>query len=474
MPKSKLSKSSIEALPFAKPGGSYYQMDSEVPGFGIRVYPTRKVYIVRYCGKPYEIGDVRLIPSLDQARSDARRRKMRLEQGEGPVIASLFLEEARGVLAPDLFEAVMGAAQGRFMAAGGVVSEVQRVTRRTLGELAEKTKAYYRERRTCVPTMRHDCSRWDQVIVPALGGPSRALRDISQEDVERMIAPFRDRPTAANRLVDLLHWALRKVSMVRPPWLLPHELPTNGIERYSTHPRKRPFTEEELPKIWGALIACRRMQRCSPLTLDLCELILLTGCRPGEPLAAVPSWVEILPDESAGTIRLPEAKGDRPGREKGRAIYLGAEGVAIIQRRLRAMKPDNPHLFPGRKPGSHLHYEAVWYGFQQIFALAEIKDRVPYSARHTYVSEGEDAGIVLTDMKDLAGHRSVTTTDTHYRSSKTRRLLAAAQQMSQHLAGFAVAGEATARAITERFAATNAAPPEGFVPLAEESHPRES
>jgi integrase len=473
MPKSKLSKSSIEALPFAKPGGSYYQMDSEVPGFGVRVYPTRKVYVVRYRGKPYELGDVRLIKSLEEARSDARKRKMRLEQGEGPAIASLFLEEARRLLAPDLFDAVMGAAQERYVAAGGVVSEIQRVTRRTLGELAEKTKAYYREHRFGA-AVQTDCNRWDRKILPALGGPSRPLRDITHEDIERMMAPYHDRPQEANRLVDLLHWALRKVSIARPPWLLPHELPTIGIERYATHPRKRPFTEEELPRIWGALIACRRLQRFSPVALDACELILLTGCRPGEPLPAHPSWVQILPDDSAGFIRIPTAKGDRSGRERGRLIYLGAEGVAIIQRRLRAMAPGNPYIFPGRKPETHFTYNSLWHMFNRLFKLAGVEDRVPYSARHTYVSEGEDAGVVLSDMKDLAGHRSVTTTDTHYRTAKTRRLLAAAQQMSQHLAGFAVAGESAAQEIAERMAATNAAPGEGFVSLPEETHPRES
>lgn len=473
MPKSKLTKSSIDALPFAKPGGSYYQMDSEVPGFGVRVYPTRKVYIVRYRGKPYELGDIRLVLSLDQARSDARRRKMRLEQGEGPAITSLFLEEARRLLAPDLFDAVMGAAQERYAASGGVVSEVQRVTRRTLGELAEKIKAHYREHRTGANGVRADGNRWDRKIVPALGGPSRALRDISQEDIEGMMAPYRDRPQEANRLVDLLHWGLRKVSQARPAWLLPHELPTIGVERYATHPRKRPFTEE-LPKLWGALIACRRLQRFSPVALDACELILLTGCRPGEPLPALPSWVQILPDDSAGLIRIPTSKGDRSGRERGRSIYLGAEGVAIIQRRLRALEPGSPYIFPGRKPGAHLTYNGVWFMFKQLFTLAGVEDRVPYSARHTYVSEGEDAGVVLSDMKDLAGHRSVTTTDTHYRSAKTRRLMAAAQQMSQHLAGFAVAGESAAREITERMAATKADSSGGFVPLPEDIHPRES
>jgi len=450
-------------------------MDTEVPGFGVRVYPTRKVYIVRYRGKPYEVGDIRLVKSLEQARSDARRRKMRLEQGEGPAIASLFLEEARRLLAPDLFEAVMGAAQERYTAAGGVVSEVQRVTRRTLGELAEKIKAYYREQRTYAKGVVADCNRWDRKILPALGGPSRALRDIGQEDIERMMAPYRDRPQEANRLVDLLHWGLKKVSQARPPWLFPHELPTIGVERYPTHPKKRPFTEEELPRIWGALIACRRVQRLSPIALDACELILLTGCRPGEPLPALPSWVQILPDNSAGFIRVPTAKGDRSGRERGRLIYLGSEGVAIIQRRLRSMVPGNPYIFPGQKKGTHLTYNGVWFVFRQIFELAEVEDRVPYSARHTYVSEGEDAGVVLSDMKDLAGHRSVNTTDTHYRTAKTRRLMAAAQQMSQHLAGFAAAGESAAQEIAERMAASDEAPRgKSFVPLLEALHPRES
>jgi integrase len=450
MPRAKLTRSLIDGLAPAKPGSSYYAMDTKVPGFGIRVYSTQKVYVVRYKGKPYEIGDTRL-KTLEEARSEARRRKIRIEEGQTPAIHSLFLEEARRILAPDLFGAVMEAAQERFVASGGVISEAQRLRGHTLGELATKMQEHYREHRRGEQGIRADSHRWNTKIVPRLGGPSRPLRDITQEDVEKMRNAYKDRPQEANKLVDLLHWGFKRVAKLRPPWIMEHEIPTSGVDRYPRFPRKRAFSEEELPRVWGALIAARRLQRFSPVSLDICELILLTGCRPGEPRPATVSWVELAADGSAGILRLPVAKGDRSGREQGRLIYLGRESVAVIQRRLHDIPPgEDRHLFPGRYPGQPINYGTVWLTFTKLFDMACIKGRVPYSFRHTYVSEGEDATVSIASMKDLVGHRKITTTDEHYRSAKTRRLLAAAQLMSSHLAAFAASGEELAAEIVAR------------------------
>src|SRR5688572_5427058 len=97
---------------------------------------------------------------------------------------------------------------------------------------------------------------------------------------------MRETPTSANRALDLLHQALRLVSRLRPAWIEAYALPTEGVDRYPLYPRKTPLTEAELRALWAAVIAARWLRNLHPVALDLCELVLLTGSRPGEPLRA--------------------------------------------------------------------------------------------------------------------------------------------------------------------------------------------
>lgn len=450
--KSRITRSLLEGLVPARLGSSYYVMDTEIPGFGVRVFPSgRSVYVVRWKGKPHEISDTRL-QFLEAARTEARRLRLRLEEGEAPAVQRLFVEEARRVLAPDTFSAILEAAQRRYIDAGGSLSEANKILQHTLDELLERMEAEYRSTRNNEAGIRADLSLWRRHTIPALGGPVKRLRDITQAEVLALKDSMRETPVSANRALNLLHQALRLVSRLRPAWIEPYALPTEGVDRYPRYPRKTPLTKAELRALWAAVIAARRLRNLHPVALDLCELVLLTGARPGEPLRALKAWVERIEtaDDIAAVIRLPSAKGDRPGRTRGRVIALGREAAAIIERRVAA-KPDNPYIFPGRFPGKPLTYGAFWRCWRSLLTMARLPHKVPYSARHTYVSEGEDAGAPLTPIKDAVGHQRITTTDSVYRTGKPTALLRTATTMSRHLASYGESPsvEAEARRLIE-------------------------
>ncbi len=64
----------VQEAPFAGKS-SYYVMEGRsrrsLRGFGIRVYKTKKEYVVRFRGRPHHIGRTDLIP-LSVAREEAR------------------------------------------------------------------------------------------------------------------------------------------------------------------------------------------------------------------------------------------------------------------------------------------------------------------------------------------------------------------------------------------------------------------
>ncbi|HYN21715.1 MAG TPA: hypothetical protein VE078_12195, partial [Thermoanaerobaculia bacterium] len=57
--KSKITSSLLNRLPFATAGKSYYVMDTELPGFALRVHATTIQFVVRYRKAPYVIGPAR-------------------------------------------------------------------------------------------------------------------------------------------------------------------------------------------------------------------------------------------------------------------------------------------------------------------------------------------------------------------------------------------------------------------------------
>ncbi len=83
----RLSKIDVTKLSLPPGKTDHIEWDDELPGFGVRMRPTKRVYIVQFrIGRQQRresLGDVRKI-TLDQARKIARQRFAQVELGIDP------------------------------------------------------------------------------------------------------------------------------------------------------------------------------------------------------------------------------------------------------------------------------------------------------------------------------------------------------------------------------------------------------
>ena len=416
--------------------GSYYLMDLNLPGFGVRVYPTKTTYVV---GRQ-RIGDAAVLP-FPQAKELARKKLLRREVAHQANLDSLFVEQARQRLDPDQFEIILQAAMDEYSDLAEASLDAVRVSERTMGDLFERIREELEAEPERNPkTLKKDLAHWTNHVLPFLvklsTGETRPLRKVrvravTQDHILALKRHLCNRPQAANKCLDLLRRAFAKAAAWRPAWRLASTDPTAGVARYDGHPRERTVRESEFGRLFAVIAQLRSEGRGEPF-LSLMEFLLLNGVRPGEPAKFLWSELRQEPDGSGGTIRILSAKTDRDGHAKGRTIAFGARSLAILLRQPRL--PDNPFIFAGRTRGTPFAYSTFLGWWHTVCRRAGLPDEVvPYSARHSFASEADDAAVPITQAKDLMGHSQITTTDKVYRKPKRRNLLEAARKMEEHL-----------------------------------------
>ena len=445
-----LSASAVKTA--ARPtSGCYYLMDANLPGFGLRIYPTKATYVV---GRQ-RIGDAAVMP-FHQAKEIARQRLLRREVARQANLDSIFVEQARQRLDPDQFDVILEAAMDEYSQLAAASADALRVGDRTMRDLYERIREEQEsdpERNQ--PTVKKTLAYWTNHILPFAvklpTGETRPLervrvRAVTQEHLLAFKKHLADRPHAANRCLDLLHQAFARAATWTPIWRLASTNPTTGLPRYDCHPRDRTVRENEYGPLFAAIATVRAQGRGEPL-LSVVEFLLLNGVRPGEPARFLWSELRQEPDGSAGTIRILTAKTDRNGVAKGRLIAFGAQSLAILLRQPRL--PDNPYIFAGRRPGAPYTYTTLRAWWRTVCRRAGVPDEVvPYCARHSFASEADDAAVPITQAKDLMGHSRITTTDKVYRKPKRRNLLEAARKMEEHLLRLAEDGPTPAEIST--------------------------
>ena len=225
--------------------------DSELPGFGIRVYPTgRKIYVVqtRANGRSKRFtvgchGDI----APDQARKDAANIIARLKAGLPPV-------------------------------------EQEPQPEPTVAALAER---YEREcvAMHCKPnTIKH-------------------YGLMLKKHILRFQFGLSDIPTVANRTVDILvkMFNMAELWEMRPPG----RNPCRSVRRYKVEPHKERFlTPRELARLGRTLDIAPGKHLASRHAAAAVRLLVLTGCRRNEIMGL--AWDDL--DFEAGEMRLADSK----------------------------------------------------------------------------------------------------------------------------------------------------------------------
>jgi len=347
----KITKRLVDAT-HADPARDILVWDTETAGFGLRVSRGGvKSYVFQYKvhgrARRMTLGEHGRALTLDAARKLAVSRRLAVQAGGDPAT-----EAKTAATAPT----------------------VRDLAARYLEEHASKRSA---------STRRNAEMLFRLYLLPALS--SRKVAAVTWNDLEVVHRKLAHAPYQANRLLALASkaWALA----ARWGWF-PRDLPNpaRAHDRHPEQPRGRALDRDQLARLGAALDAER--DETSVAALRFC---LLTGCRPGEALAA--RWEAV--DLAARVWRLPAAK------TGPRSVYLGTPAVEVLSDLARG----GPWLFSGRggvdAPLSSLR--ALW---ERVAARAELPEglRLYDATRHTFATTAAELEVPRDVRKLLMGH----------------------------------------------------------------------
>ena len=355
-----ISKRTVEALSVEK---DMVFWDSELQGFGVRVYPSgSKVYIVqtRAKGKSKRVTVGRHgVITAEQARQRAALIIARVKAGEDPIPAPMAAKPASGP---------------------------------TVAELAAR---YLEEHVTvrCKPsTTAQRRFVLDRHLLPALG--ALPLAAVNREHVADLHYKLRGTPAMANLAVA----TLSRVFSTAEAWGLKPEgaNPCRFVVKYKERRRERFLTDDEFDRLGRVLNELEADGQVSAHAAAALRLLMLTGCRRNEIVTL--RWVDI--DLDVGELRLADAK------TGPRTVALSPAAVTVLADLPRV--PDNPWVIAGRRPGTRLsNINEQWH---RVRARADLADVRLHDLRHSFASRALALGESLPMIGRLLGHSQVETT----------------------------------------------------------------
>lgn len=347
----KITKKLVDTIQ-ADPARDILVWDTDTAGFGLRVSRGGvKSYVFQYKihgrARRMTLGEHGRALTLDAARKLAVSRRLAVQAGGDP------------------------ATEAETAAAAPIVRDL---ATRYLQEHASKKSA---------STRRAAEMLFRLYLLPALG--SRKVASVTWNDLNAIHRKLGHAPYQANRLLALASkaWALA----ARWGWF-PRDLPNpaRGHDRHPEQPRGRALNREQLAQL-GAALDQEPEGASSVAALRFC---LLTGCRPGEALAA--KWQDV--DLTARVWRLPAAK------TGPRAVYLGTPAVEVLSGLPRV----GSWLFVGRSGDAPLvSLRALW---ERVAARAELPEglRLYDATRHTFATTAAELEVPRDVRQLLMGH----------------------------------------------------------------------
>ena len=369
----KISKRTVDALAVERGDGIFW--DRELPGFGVRVYPSgRKQYVVQSRGP----GGSRRVTlgrhgelTAERARRKAAEVIDRIKQGADPVPA-----------APE----------------GDC----------TVAALAER----YMEAHVAVGCSAHTSSLYrgslDNHVLPALG--TMLIGTVTREHVSALHLRLRHTPRAANRALMILS----KMFSLAESWGLS---PTGGnpcrfVVRYKEGRRERFLTPQEYRRVGRSLADLEAERRVTAQAAAALRLLMLTGCRRTEILTL--RWDDV--DHASRELRLRQAK------TGARMVPLTPTAAAVLAGIDRV--PGNPWVFAnGTSNGRLTHLSKAWY---RVRERAGVEDVRIHDLRHSYASRALALGESLTMIGRLLGHADTGSTERYAHLAKDAEKASAA------------------------------------------------
>ena len=356
--RTRLTDATVKRLP-TPPDGNRIHYDVAVAGFGARVTAAgARSYVLTYRTRAGRQRRFTIGSAADwqatAARDEARRLKQLVDQGGDPLAD---LEDERGAV--------------------------------TVAGLCDRFEQEHLPRKRV--TTQSDYRRSIRLYIrPVLG--RLKVADVAWADVDALHRKITKagHPYQANRVVA----AASKMFSLAIRWHMRPDNPVKGVERNTEHKRKRYLTGDELARLTEALATHEDRE-----AVDIVRLLLLTGARRGEVLAA--RWDDL--DLTAGTWIKP---GSTTKQRTDHVSPLSAPArqlLADIRQRT-----NSEWVFPADSVTGHrITIQKAWVA---ICKAAKITGLRVHDLRHSFASQLASGGASLPLIGALLGHSNPQTT----------------------------------------------------------------
>jgi integrase len=354
----RLTKKKIDQFTYA--GGWDVRWDSDVTGFGVRIYPTgKKSFVLSY-----------------RSRGGSRRKRLMVI---GP-FGVLTLQQARELAKTHLAEVIAG---------NDPLDDKNRTrARRSVGELMHayiETHAKVHKKTWKEDERRLKCHVPSNWITRFPGEITRTQIQAVHSQIG-LTAPYE-----ANRVLALFK-TLFKFARLEGFVEETAPNPAEGIKPYKEISRDRYATEGEVKAFLAAIDTVSNIY-----IRALFWLYLLSGARKSELLAR--RWEDV--DFENRRILAGTTKSGKP-----QFLPLNAQAIAILQ--AIPCLDDNPHVFPGRKQGCHL--VNIGKAWRKLRVTAGVGDLRLHDLRRTVGSWMSQSGTELNTIKHALRHQDLSTT----------------------------------------------------------------
>ena len=404
----KITKKTVDA---AIPNGRDYVIwDSELPGFGLRVFASgKRSYVLQYRSlgrsRRYTIG-LHGVWTPETARLEAKAQLGRIARGDNPAEEKQLDHRALTVKQLcDLYRNDLEA--GLILGKGG----------------RPKTPS----------TIYTDLGRIKRHIVPLLG--NRRVKDLTRADATKLLKDV----MAGNTRVSVKTEKLRGKSIVRGGpgtasrtlglfgAILTHAInagiidsnPAHGIRKPKDQVRQRRLTEAEYRELGRILTEFRRDERYATTT-EVIRLLALTGCRRGEIIGL--EWEEI--DFEQSCLRLTDSKEGYSVRPVGLPV------LEFLEDRMPYAEGD--HVFVGLRNSPV--FGAFPHQWERIFRGSALDGITAHVLRHSFASIANDLGFTEVTIAALVGHAKGSVTGKYIHTLDTA-LVMAADTIAGYIAG---------------------------------------
>lgn len=219
------------------------------------------------------------------------------------------------------------------------------------------------------------------------------VKDVALADIERVVLAISDTPYQANRTRALVQTLFEYAAKRGERRGL--ENPARYAPRYKEHRRERILSDHEFGQLVAAIDTLEREGALASAAAAVFRLLMLTGARKNEIRNL--HWEHIDSD----VARLPDSK---TGKKE---IFLSAAALDLLRSIPRV--GGNPHIFAGAAAGQ------AFVGLKKSWERVRLKAGVPdariHDLRHYYVSKLANSGMPIQQVKELVGHKQLSTTE---------------------------------------------------------------